>query len=297
VAFNKKVLLNRLAGQLMRLGQKWLAKKPAKVVEDKGEKLGRFVCRLAKKRRERVLANLAIAFPEMSEAERVDLCRRTFEHFGRSTTDFLVSLNRTNEEIAESLEVVGMEHFEAALAKGKGVLILSAHIGHWERSSRHLSDLGYPLSVVARDANQGDVNQMVNSVRSGPGTNVIARGDAARGVLKALRANELVAILADQNSDEIFIPFFGKPAGTVLGPGVLAERSGCTVLTGLCIHVGDCRYRFECFGPLEPLPGSTKGEGLMLAYHAWLESQIRLYPEQYLWLHDRWRSARKRGLL
>ncbi|MCG9896062.1 MAG: lysophospholipid acyltransferase family protein, partial [Fimbriimonadaceae bacterium] len=204
----------------------------------------------------------------------------------------------TPERLEETTVVEGFHHVEQALAQGRGALMITGHFGNWERISAWLSHRGVPLSVVARDANQAEINDLINSLRQGPGTRVIPRGNAARPILERLRANELIGILPDQNSQEIYIPFFGHPAGTVLGPGVLAERSGAPVIPVACVRVGVGRYRIRFDDPLVPEPvEGPRGEGTMRAIHAWLESVIREHPEQWLWLHDRWRSARREGLL
>jgi KDO2-lipid IV(A) lauroyltransferase len=157
---------------------------------------------------------------------------------------------------------------------------------------------GYKLAVVARDTDDRGLNRMVNELRERWGTEVIARGDAVRPILTRLKRNEFVGILPDQNSTEIFIPFFGKPAGTVLGPGVISERTGAPVICCWCPRVGVGRYKFLIEPPLVSQPGyETRGEGMMRAINASLEGVVRRYPDQWLWFHDRWKSARRRGLL
>lgn len=276
-----------------------LVSKTPEQAEDTGRRLGLLLMRFSKKHRERCLSNLALAFPEMPVAEREQLARRVFEHFGRAMADFFVSNRMDAEQFESSMESEGIEHIDAALERGKGVLIVSGHFGNWERSARLLAQRGYPLSVVVRTANDPVVDRVVNSLRSGPGTTVIPRGAAARPILAKLKANELVAILPDQNAQEVFIPFFGKPAGTVLGPGVLHERTGCAVVPGVCFRTGPMRYRMRAGAPLvaEHVEGGVAGEGMMRSVHAFLEGAIREHPEQWLWFHDRWRSARRRGLL
>lgn len=296
-AFRKRAT-GRLAIGLIKVMGAWLRRKPLLKAYGTGEKFGRLIWKVSGKRRERAEANLKLAFPEKSDAERAELAKRTFEHFGRAAVDFIVGVQRTKEDIESNTEFVGLENLEKAVSRGKGTLLITGHIGNWERVSSWLSLAGYPLTVIARDANQDDVNQMVNAMRSGPGTNVVARGNAARPALERLKANEIVGILPDQNASEIFIPFFGHPAGTVLGPGVLNARTKASVLPVYGVYVGDGKWKIVFDELIEPLDGyDVKGEGLMRAINAWLESVIREYPDQWLWFHDRWRNAKKEGLI
>jgi KDO2-lipid IV(A) lauroyltransferase len=239
-----------------------------------------------------------MAFPHMSEDELRETCRRVFVNFGRASADFLIGLDRTKEELEQTTTVEGREHLDAALAHGKGVLLITAHFGNWERVAAWMVLNGYKLSVIARDADDQGVNALVNELREGPGTEVIPRGRAARASIERLRKNEIIGILPDQNASEVYIPFFGKPAGTVLGPGVLAERTGAVALPVFSFYEGEGRYRVRFYPVLPPDEGyTTKGEGMMRAINRLLEQVVRERPDQWLWFHDRWRNARRKGLL
>jgi KDO2-lipid IV(A) lauroyltransferase len=289
---------NWLAPKALSHFKKKLSKKSPEEAERWGERLASIWWRFGGRRKEVAISNLGLAFPEMPLQRRTEIAREVFLHFGRITADFLASSGRPTEELAREMEVEGQEHLERALEKGKGVLMITGHFGNWERSSRWVSGMGYKLSVVARDADQAKVNDAVNDLRQETGTRVIPRGAAARPILERLKANEMVGILPDQNSKEIFIPFFGHLAGTVLGPGVLAERSGAVVLPIVCVRTGVGQYKVIFYPPLEAtLPEEKRGEGMMKSINAWLEERIKERPEQWLWIHDRWRSARRKGLL
>jgi KDO2-lipid IV(A) lauroyltransferase len=298
MASGRKRVQGRAAAWLLRRIQRWLRRKPYLDALKTGEKLGRTIWRLAKRRRETGERNLRMAFPNMSSDDARAACKRVFENFGRSAADFLIGLDRTREEIEATTTIEGIEHLDAALAKGKGAILLTAHFGNWERVAAWMVLAGYKLSVIARDADDQGVNALVNELREGPGTEVISRGRAARASIQKLRANEIVGILPDQNAREVFIPFFGKPAGTVLGPGVLSERTGATVQPVFCHYEGEGRYRIRFLPHVVADEGySVKGEGMMRAINRLLEEVIREHPDQWLWFHDRWRNARRRGLL
>lgn len=268
-------------------------------VEKFGVFLGRLIYRFMGKRRQRVLSNLELAFPEWSDEKRHEVMLKNFEHFGIVGAEFLRSQSRTKEQLDSMLvEVEGYEHFEKAWSQGKGVLVLTGHFGNWELVGAWMASKGIPFSVVVRDADDAELNTGVNKLRSASGAKVIARGNAARQIISNLRAHEVVAILPDQNAREAFIPFFGKPAGTSLGPGVLAERTKAPVIAGFCARIGPGQYRLSVAPELQPVEGDgPKGEGMMRAYYAWLEESIRQHPEQYLWMHDKWRFARQEHLI
>lgn len=294
----RRRLERKLGSWALRRVQAWLVRKRPEDVEPAGAFLGGLIWRLAKKRRQRCLDNLTLAMPELPATERAGLCRRVFEHYGIVAADFLAGARRTPDELDASMTITGLDHVDAALAAGKGAILITGHFGNWERLAAWLSNHGYALSVVARDTEDAEMNALVNDLRGGSGTRVISRGDAARPMLERLRANELIGILPDQNSDEIFVPFFGKMAGTVLGPAVIAERTGSPLIPSWCVRAGPGRYEVVFEPPLvaeEGFPG--RGEGMTRAIHACLERAIRRHPEQWLWFHDRWRTARHQGLL
>ncbi|MFM9874718.1 MAG: lysophospholipid acyltransferase family protein [Fimbriimonadaceae bacterium] len=294
----KKKFLGKVAEAFMNFMLRRVRGKNPEQVEKLGEKYGRIMWRFAGKRRKRTIDNLKLAFPEKSQSEIEKIGQGVFIHFGRISTDFLAGAHRSQQEFEDSTTIIGREYLDSALAAGKGVLLITGHYGNWERASAWSSLVGYKLNVIARDADDQGVNTIVNDLRRKPGTTVIPRGQAARQVLQKLRANEIVGILPDQNASDIFIPFFGHPAGTALGPGVFHQRTGATIVPVVCVYDSTNHYTLTFFPPLEPiLPEDTPGEGLMRAIHTWLEERIREHPDQWLWMHDRWRNARRKGLL
>ena len=233
-----KKILGRVIAGILKLVQRRLLRKSPEQVEKFGKRVGRLIWRLGKRRRETCVNNLMMAL-ELEQQEAETMAKRVFENFGRASADFLVGINYTLEQLESQTEINGWENLSVAHEKGKGVMLVTGHFGNWERLSSICSLRGYKLAVVARDADDQGVNHLVNSLREGPGTEVIARGDAARPILQKLRAGEFVGILPDQNSYEAFLPFFGKPAGTVLGPGVISERTGCAVVPCFCWYAGN----------------------------------------------------------
>ena len=290
----KSALINHTLSSI----RKKIASKSVQDAENRGESFGRLIFYLSKRRREIALSNLALAFPELTPQERSTLAKKNFEHFGRMLGDFFRSEHRTKEELDQSIKVFGLEHLESALSLDKGCLMITGHIGNWERSSAWLSSHGYPLSVVAQELNHPKLNEMICRLREKNGTRVILRGNSIRPILEGLKNKELIGLLPDQSSDEIFLPFFGKPCGSTLGPGVIASRTKAPVVPCWCIWKAPGQYHLIFEPALEPVAHEKiKGEGITRSIQATLEQKIREYPDQWLWFHDRWKSARRRGLI
>jgi KDO2-lipid IV(A) lauroyltransferase len=251
--------------------------------------------RLDKKHRTRTIANINLAFPEMPVAEQANMAQEMFRHFGRVVADFLRSPLVKQDELRAQTEVQGVEHLQSVRDQGQGVLLLSAHLGNFERMCHYISLQDIKVSGIARDANESAITDKVNALR-GQYMDILSRGNAARETIKRLKANELVVILPDQNADEAYLPFFGKPAGTVLGPAVLHLRTKAPILPCCHLRIGPGKYKHVYLEPLRALP-EEKPEELMARVNLAIEEMVRLAPEQYLWMHDRWKYARRRGLL
>lgn len=293
---NTKQIGQRLATSALKKLQKWFMKKSPEGAEASGAKLGRLIFRVSKKHRERALENVRRAFPEKSAEEQTNISRQVLEHFGRVMADFVRAPIRTNAEVLGSMTIEGFEHLEKAQANGKGTIVISGHFGNWERMAQALVAKGLTTSVVARDANDPEMNQLVLDLRHAGGVSVISRGDAIKPIVDALKRNEVVGILPDQNSEEIFVPFFDVPCGTVKGPAVISKRTGAPIIPIYCARTGPNRYRFIIQPPLQPEEGFDFVEGMTRAINHSLEGIIREYPDQYLWIHNRWKSAKRRGL-
>lgn len=293
----RRDLEGRLGGSLFRVIRRWVEGKDALQAERLGARLGRVIYRISKKHRERALDNLRLAMPELTDKERTRIARGVFEHFGIVGTDFMRTKSRSDEEVVHSVTMEGFEHVEDVLAQGRGGLVVTGHFGNWERMGQYARAQGFVMSVVARSANDSALNDMMLDLRSHAGLNVLPRGNAIRQMLGLLKENKLVAVLPDQNSEEIFVPFFGLPCGTVQGPAVLHLRTGAPLLPVYCARTGPGRYLLKIEPPLKPVPGFEGPEAYTRAINDWLEGVIRKYPAQWLWLHDRWKSARLRGLV
>jgi len=273
---------------------------PRRKIDPVGRWLGRRIMGISRKYRERTIKNLRLAYPSWSEAEIHRVAVGVFEHFGKTTARFFGGGKDTPKEILDSVEFIGLDAVDAALRNGKGILAITAHYGNWERMAEAIALKGYKISVVARDANEERTTKIVNDVRKGRGIDVFSRGKAARELLRRLRANEIVGILTDQNTREVMVPFFGMPAGTNEGPAVIHMITGAPLFTAFAEEVGDGSYLVN----VEPLNMPTLTgdreadvEAIMARVNQKIEEAVRRHPEQWLWMHDRWRWARELGLM
>jgi len=296
--WTKKVGL-KLGAVAFRLAKRFVGKRDPLKAERIGAKLGRIGFKYATKHRTRALKNLALCYPELSESERHAMAIRCFEHFGMLAADFLRTEHRTMEEVEKSIvEVEGWEHAEAATELHKGVIGLTGHFGNWERFAVFSNLRGRRVYAVQRDADDPGLNREMTALREKSGIEVLSRGNAIRIMLRALSEDKLVAVLADQNCAESFVPFFGMPTGTVLGPAVLHRRTGAPIVPAFCVRVGPNQFKVIILPALTPKEGvDDPSEAIAASMNDALESVIRRYPEQWLWLHDRWKSARRRGLV
>ena len=295
MASKRRVILDRASTAAFNFGQRVFLSGSLERAERRGEKLAMALFRLDKKHRNRTLANLELAFPEWTPEKRLEVAHGVYRHFGRVTADFMRTPLRTDDEVRDA-EVIGLEHLKAAKELGKGVLIITAHYGNWERFAHWFHCAGFTLNVVARDANQGMITNKITELRNRAGAEVLSRGNAARAILSKLKTNELVGNQNDQNNGDIFVPFFGKPCGTALGPAVIHLRTGAPLIPSYFTRLGPGKYRAEFHPPVMAEDFGRDQERITIRLNEILESVIRQHPEQWLWLHDRWKSARRRGL-
>jgi KDO2-lipid IV(A) lauroyltransferase len=235
--------------------------------------------------------NLTLAFPALELRERERIIRGSFRSIARllvSTARF-PDLNHAN--ISEWIRYDGLEHYHRAREQGRGVLFATAHLGNWELSAFAHGLMTAPMHIVVRPLDNPRVDALIGKLREASGNRIIAKKDFARGILRVLQRNEAVGILIDQNTslDEgIFVPFFGTPACVGTGFARLAAHSGAAVIPGYALWSdAEHRYILKFYPPLE-ITGDTEADTRRI--HAHLESVIRERPDQWLWMHRRWKT-------
>jgi KDO2-lipid IV(A) lauroyltransferase len=274
-----------------------LALMPVSVARAFGIALGQTVYLLHGRLRRAGLRNLQLAFPQMPLSERRRILRQLFSSLGRQLGVFC-RLPRYNRENISQLAVYdGFENFERAHARGKGVLFLTAHFGGWEVSSFMHAVHGHPLHILVRPLDNPYLDRLVTRYRTLSGNRTIPKEDFARGMLAALRAAETVGVLMDQNmlpGQGVFVDFFGIPACTSTLMARMAMRTDAAVVPGFCLWdpvLGRYRVRFE---PAVPTIRTGDEEADMVAntaaYTKVIEDYVRRYPEQWLWVHRRWKT-------
>ena len=287
----------RVLGWAFDRAQRSFARRDAAGAERLGEGLGLLAYRLDKKHRSRAESNLRLAFPERDEAWATETARASFLHFGRLAADLMRSPARTDAEVLATMAVSADAERRFEEVQGRGAIFCTGHLGNWERAAHWVTAHGFKLSVVMRHMNQPVLQERVESLRRAAGIDLLSRGDAAMGMMRKLRRGEFVAVLPDQNADDAFVPFFGRPAGTVIGPAVMAKRTGAVILPGFVLRTGPGRYRLRVDEFLDLATSALDPAEAMAWYYERLEAAVREAPEQYLWMHDRWKSARRRGML
>ena len=241
--------------------------------------------------------NLEMALPELPRAERDRILRGVFRNLGWQLVEFCRMRRYTAKNVQSWLRTEGLEHYLAAEARGKGVLILTGHLGAWELSSFYHSLMGHPMGMVIRRLDNKLLDEYVNGIRCLHGNTVLHKGDFARGLLKAMHHGDTVGILMDTNMTPpqgVFVRFFGMEACTASGLARVALRTGAAVLPGFCLWEAKERRYVLHFGPELRFERTGDAEGDILAAtqqcNDVLESWIRRYPNQWLWIHRRWKT-------
>lgn len=238
--------------------------------------------------------NLAKAFPDLPAAERRRLVARVYAHFGRATVDSLLVSARGPRSLVPLVD--GGEAtrlIEERLPRGRGIIIVTGHVGNWELAGAYLAARGYPLAAVVKPPANPYVAAHAERTRAALGIETILMHQALARVPEALRAGKLVALVADQGAirSDLWAPFFGVPTQTPVGPGLFAARSGAPVLFGALLAQPGGRYRL--LGEvLEDAPSddpAAMAQQVAARYRARLEAVVRTAPEQYLWTHRLWK--------
>jgi KDO2-lipid IV(A) lauroyltransferase len=240
------------------------------------------------------MKNVMIALP-VNEAQAKDIIRRSYMNLGRSMMEYSAFGRLQPERIQEIVNIEGTEHCDEACRLGKGAVIFGGHYGNWELLGAALVTAGYPVDfLVGRQSNKL-VDDTMNNLRRSQGIGIISRDAALRKVMRGLKDNRIVAMLADQDARKagVFVEFLGRPASSVRGPAIFAIKQGCPVLVALIRRIEGNRHQATMLPPLWPntdLDGDEAVLELMQRYTDALADAIRRYPDQYFWAHRRWKT-------
>jgi len=249
------------------------------------------------KERRKVIQHLEIAFgSSKSSSEYYRIGQAVFQNLGKTAVDTLriPKLSKTDLE-ALILERHVFERVEEALKGGDGLICATAHIGNWELIPVVIASRGYQGGVIGRRIYYEPFNRVLEKIREGAGAKVFYRDESPKPILSALKKNQIVGVLPDQDVDSldgVFIPFFGKLAYTPSAPAKLSLASGAPILPLFMIR-RESRYELQCGDIIWPEEGASKEEAVLKITKRIsnvIESYVKQYPEQWVWMHRRWRS-------
>ena len=247
--------------------------------------------RVLPKLRRAARVNLAFALPELGVDARELLIDGVF----RSVARILVAVAKfpqiRRDNVGHWIRYEGLEHYLGAKKRGKGILVATAHLGNWELSAFAHALMTEPMGVLVRPLDNPKIDAWIERLRALSGNLVIGKANAARLVLSQLKRNGAVGMLIDQNtfpSEGVFVNFFGKPACATAGFARLAAHSGAAVIPGFAFWSETERRYVLRFYPEIPVTGETQADTQTI--HSFFEQVIREYPEQWLWIHRRWKT-------
>jgi KDO2-lipid IV(A) lauroyltransferase len=248
--------------------------------------------RLFPGRRHRALANLAVIAPRATRRERLAIVRRMMRSYNCMLFEFFRLPHVTREELLGAVEVVGREHLERAVARGRGVILSCCHIGNWELAAVVVAHWGYVLHAVAGVQLTRWLTPAVRETKTELAIHTVAPEDGFRKLLRALEHNDLVALMVDGDvfSHGVNVEFFGREARFPSGPGVLAQRTGALILCGYCERVGAGRFRIVIEPALDPATYPTTA-ALNAAVAATTERHIRGHLDQWCIFRPLWEPA------
>lgn len=290
---------SRIEHDLFRVFRGCFAALPRPWALRAGARLGSLLYVVDSRDRRIALQNLAFAFPDKPEAERRSLLRRSCRNLGRVAAEYCHFRHLTAQSIERYVRIADPEAWQSSreLARERGAIILTAHLGNFELLAYAHGLMGCPVTIVHRPMRNQLVDRAIIDWRAQAGTRSIAKKEAAKDVIRALRNREMVAIPADQNQTRrfgVFVDFFGIPASTTPGPARLAALTGVPVVPVFLVREGESdRHRIEMMPEVTMVDtGDRKADILTNTQRctAAIEAMIRAHPDQWIWFHKRWRT-------
>jgi KDO2-lipid IV(A) lauroyltransferase len=252
------------------------------------------------------MRNLEIAFPEKTQAERERLLKGTFDNLGRVLGEVSQFSKTTPAKIEQIVDFTLDEETQALYHRVKeekrGVLITTGHLGNWELLVFAFAALHEPIAYLARPLDNPLIEDLTVQIRTRFGNKPISKSNSAMLAIKMLREGEILGVLADVNAhpkEGVFVPFFGVDACTSAGPAMLALRTDALIVPFFCVYDHqEKRYKIVRGDILEPVKTGDRERDIVETtrlYTAEIERIIRQYPDQWLWIHKRWKTRPKGG--
>ncbi|HVN31676.1 MAG TPA: lysophospholipid acyltransferase family protein [Thermoanaerobaculaceae bacterium] len=262
---------------------------------------GRAAFPMARRDRGRALAHIARAFPEHGERWRRALASRCAGHLGKVLGEVAWLWSASPQAILAKTDFEGVEHLTGDLGPQRGAIFVTGHCGNWEWLNLALGASGVPMTVAAREVYDPRLDEVARRLRSRFGGESALRGkDAGGRLVRALRKGRVIGLLIDQDIDApgVFVEFFGQPAWTPSGAALLALRTGCPIVTGFATRLPDGRMRASFSPPVEIVRSpdlDADVAALTATLTAHIERQVRASPEQWVWMHRRWKHQPGEG--
>lgn len=263
-----------------------------------GRLLGRLLFYTDKRHREIAVKNLEMALCKEKDISEIHgIAKKVFENLGMNLIEFCHIPRLTQNNIDNYVSIKGIDNFLSAYKKDKGVILLSAHLGNWEMSAVGLALKGYPIHIVVREPDNPVISRFINYVRTSCGNRTINKVSGMRTLLKILEKGNVVATMLDQNvtwTEAVFVDFFGRLAATNKGVALLAMKSNAPVIPIFIVRKdnnGRHEIVFDKEIPVET-SGDKKNDILVntARFVSAIEDAIRKEPEQWFWVHQRWKS-------
>jgi Kdo2-lipid IVA lauroyltransferase/acyltransferase len=296
VAARRPTLRHRMEYLAVMLARAIVRPLPMPVVLAAGTVLGRAFHAIDRPHRRLALRNLEAAFPARPEQERAAIARDMFAHFGRLLTVLLKFSTMDPEQMLARVEFEGEDRVTSAHALGKGALLFTGHFGYWEINALVHALVLHPMSLLARPLDNPLLHDLLERVRGRTGNSVIYRRGAVRRILRALGANQAIAVLIDQHiqtTDAVYVDFFNRPAATTSALAALALRTGAPVIPVFALPLPGGRFRMVYEHAVDP-PRADDPDALRDFTQRCtdvLEMYVRRYPGLWLWMHRRWRDV------
>lgn len=252
---------------------------------------------MLRQERARALRNLEIAFPDMAPSLRHAMTRAMFKTLGRNAYEFLTLEGSSRERVLGLIErVEGEEYLERSFGLGKGLIVITGHIGCFELLAAYWAKRGYVVTVVGRELWEKRLNRQLVSIRESLGYRTIDRDSGAKSVLRVLQDKNVVALLIDQHTrvSGIYVPFFNRPAHTPIGVAKMALATGAPILPMAIYMTRPGRHTIRILPPIKRTEGkgdrSQEVEEITRRCSEAIEDLIRFDPKQWAWFHERWRE-------
>jgi Kdo2-lipid IVA lauroyltransferase/acyltransferase len=270
---------------------------PYKFAVSLGGFLGLIAGKVLKDSRKKTVTNLSYAFPEKSIKELNKISDNVHIHFGKSLFEFLISYRLTQKDLLKLIDIEGKHYIDEALKRNKGVIVYTAHLGNWEFLAMYLTLLGYPLYVIAKKLYDDRLNDLLVNYRARKGVKTILRTESTKDILRVLKENKVLGMLIDQDTNVkgCFVDFFNRKAYTPSNMASLALKYDSSVIPLFIRRINNSKHILTVKEPVQIIRTDNLEHDIetnTANFTKIIENTIKEYPEQWVWVHDRWKTKK-----